>query len=91
MAVTLGKPSDDGRFIGSVQAFRAGPSCGRALPVSGEINADGTVRMEIKAGSDVPSGCERSYELKLTGGTRLNGTAAFGGNKFDVDLKKVGD
>ena len=64
---------------------------GRALLVSGEILTDGSVRMEIKAGSDVPSGCERTYELKLLGGNRLNGTAAFGSNKFDVDLKKVGD
>jgi len=91
MAVTLGKPSDDGRFTGSVQAFRAGPSCSRPLPASGEILADGSVRMEIKGGGDVPSGCERTYDLKLQGGNRLSGTAVFGGSKFDLDLKKVGD
>ena len=91
MAVTLGKPADDGRFTGSVQAFRAGPDCGRPLPVSGEILPDGSVRMEIKSGSGVPAGCERTYDLKLTAGGRLSGTAAFGGYKFDVELKRTGD
>ena len=91
MAITLTKPSNDGRFTGSIQAFRAGPQCGRPLPASGEILTDGSVRMEIKAGGDVPSGCERTYDLKLVGDNRLTGTAVFGGNKFDLDLKKVGD
>lgn len=91
MAVSFGKPADDGRFTGSVQAFRAGPNCGRPLPVSGEVLPDGSVRMEIKTGSDVPAGCERTYDLKLLAGGRLSGTSAFSGYKFDVELKRTGD
>ena len=91
LEISLGKVAEDGRFTGTVQAFRAGPACGRRLPLSGELLPDGSVRMEVKQGSDVIAGCERTYDLKLIPGGRLTGTSIFGGNRFDIELKRVGD
>jgi hypothetical protein len=83
--LTIKEVSADGRISAIVQAFRAGPTCGRPLPMNGQMK-DGAIRLEVKEGA--PSGCERTYELTLSPDGGLVGTSVYGGKTFDLQFKR---
>jgi hypothetical protein len=78
--------SADGRITAVVQAYRAGPTCSRPMPMSGQTTPDGGIRLEVKEGA--PAGCERIYQLKTLPDGGLVGTSLFNGKTYNLQFKR---
>lgn len=66
------KTVSDGKLSG-ISLFHKGPkNCRVPFSMSGTVTAEGSVQIDASKG--VLSGCERTYDLKVTSATELNGT-----------------
>ncbi|MGQ0751494.1 MAG: hypothetical protein ACT4PS_13235 [Betaproteobacteria bacterium] len=74
-----------GRFAGTVHVRQAPPPCGSVFPIRGDLQPNGSVHIESRAG--VTKGCERTFVLTLAG-SELEGSLLGSEGTYRVKLKR---
>lgn len=85
LALNVQESKPGGRFVGTVH-IEGHALCGSPLPMSGEIETGGAVRIE--SGPRVGKACERIFSLNLAG-SDLKGTMLTTEGTYQVLLKRT--
>ena len=83
--MTIRDITTDGRVTGNMQTSHRLKSCTKRLPMSGTVEKDGGMRLEVEAGA--PERCARIYNVKVESGG-VSGTFIDGDKTLNRTARK---